>query len=121
MTTVTESRHPGEHVVSEASGSRSREQVTLASGNNLAAGTVLGVVTSSGKYAVFDQDAVDGTGAAAAILYAAVDASAADAECVVHVRDCEIDGAALTWPADILDAERDTAIAALAALGIIVR
>jgi hypothetical protein len=121
MTTVTESRHPGEHILSEANGSRSRESGTLASGNNLAAGTVLGIITASGKYAVFDQDATDGTEAAAAILYAGVDASAADAECVVHKRDCEVDGAALTWPADIEAGEQTTAEGELAALGIIVR
>jgi hypothetical protein len=121
MTTVTESRHPGEHIVSEANGSRSREQAILASGNNLAAGTVLGVITASGKYAAFNQDGADGTQAAAGILYAAVDASAADANCVVTARDCEVDGAALTWPSDITAGEKDAAIADLNALGIIVR
>ncbi|MCW5648356.1 MAG: head decoration protein [Ramlibacter sp.] len=42
MTTFTEGRHAGEHIVSQASGTRSRDVVTLAMGNNLAAGTVLG-------------------------------------------------------------------------------
>jgi len=42
MATFTEGRHAGEHVLSEASGSRSREQGMLASGN-LSAGTVLGL------------------------------------------------------------------------------
>jgi hypothetical protein len=121
MTIVTESRHPGEMIVSEANGARSREQVTLASGNNLAAGTVLGVVTASGKYAAFDQDADDGTEAAAGVLYAAVDASGGDADAVVLVRDCEVDDGALGWPSDLEAGEKTTAVGELAALGIIVR
>tara|TARA_R110000772_G_scaffold48089_4_gene109907 strand:+ start:86313 stop:86672 length:360 start_codon:yes stop_codon:yes gene_type:complete len=119
MSIVTESRHPGEHIVSEANGSRSREQGVLASGNNLPAGAVLGIV--GGEYVALDQDAETGAEDASAILYAAVDATSADAACVVHVRDCEVDGAALTWPSDIEAGEKTAAIAALSALGIIVR
>ncbi|MAT91384.1 MAG: head decoration protein [Halioglobus sp.] len=121
MTTFTEARHPGEHILSEANGALSREQVTLASGNNLAAGTVLGIITASGKYAVFDQDASDGTEEAAGVLYEAVDASGGDEDAVVHVRQCEVAGAALTWPGDITGPEQIAAEAELAALGIIVR
>jgi hypothetical protein len=42
MTTLTESLHAGGFMVSEADGTLSREQVTLKSGQNLLAGTVLG-------------------------------------------------------------------------------
>jgi len=42
MTTFTEGNYAGEHLVSEANGTRSREVITLASGQNLGAGTVLG-------------------------------------------------------------------------------
>lgn len=45
MTTFTEGNHTGEHVVSEANGTLSRELVTLVTGNNLGAGTVLGKIT----------------------------------------------------------------------------
>lgn len=44
MTTFTEGNHAGEHVISEASGTRSREVVTILSGEDLTAGMVLGRV-----------------------------------------------------------------------------
>ena len=51
MTVLVETRHPGEFILSEANGQRSREAITIASGAGIiAAGTVLGKVTASGKY-----------------------------------------------------------------------
>lgn len=44
MTAFTEGNHAGEHMVSEACGHRSREVITILSGENLVAGTVLGKV-----------------------------------------------------------------------------
>ncbi len=51
MTSFTEPRYTGEHIVSEANGARSREEGTLDSGN-LAAGTVLGKITAAGTTTV---------------------------------------------------------------------
>jgi len=121
MEKSTESRHPGEHIVSEANGALSREQGVLISGQNLAAGTVLGVITASGKYTAFDQDAATGEEVAAAVLYAAVDASAADADCVVHARQCEVMADALTWPSDLDAGELVSATIELESQGIIQR
>ncbi|MCK7579302.1 MAG: head decoration protein [Chromatiales bacterium] len=45
MTTFTEGRHAGEFIVAEANGTRSREVGTLALGQDLEAGTVLGRIT----------------------------------------------------------------------------
>ncbi|MBK1719222.1 head decoration protein [Thiocystis violacea] len=44
MTTLTEGRHAGGFIVSEANGGRSRETVTLAAAQDLEAGTVLGQI-----------------------------------------------------------------------------
>jgi hypothetical protein len=79
------------------------------------------VAAGSGKYVAFNQDAVDGSEIAAAILYDNVDATAGDVKGVVYVRDCEVNGGEITWPADIEDAEKAVAVAQLATLGIIVR
>jgi hypothetical protein len=54
MTTFTEGNHAGEHIISEASGTRSRDIVTLASGNDLEAGTVLGKVAVGAGVAAAD-------------------------------------------------------------------
>lgn len=209
MNTFTESRHPGEHIVSEANGTRSRLAIVInATAGKLEAGTVLAkrtdgnsasasagsntgngtlgslaasndaitgdyaveitaaaadggefavkdpfgetigtgtvgdefsvggltftladgatdfevgdswtitVVAGQGEWVAYDDDGVDdGRRAAAGILYAAVDATTEDANAVAHVRDCEVDAAALTG----LD---DNAIADLLALGIVTR
>lgn len=52
MTTLTESRHAGEFIISEGEGWISREAVTIDVGENLAAGTVLGKITRAANAAV---------------------------------------------------------------------
>jgi len=116
MATYTEARRTGEFLISEASGTRSREEVTIVSGAGaLAAGTVLGKITASGKYDAYDDlDTTTGLGTAAGVLYAAVDATAADMPAVVIVRDAEVAEVQLTG----IDA---AGITDLAAAGVIVR
>ncbi len=121
MATIIETSHDAEFLVSEASGTRSREVVTLISGQNLAAGVVLGEITASGKYTQFNQDASDGSQTAAAILRSACDASGGDKQCVVVARDAEVNGAEIAWPSDIETAEKAAGIADLAGEGIVVR
>ncbi|MGB5856502.1 MAG: head decoration protein [Oceanisphaera sp.] len=119
MALYKEPRRTGEHVLSEASGSRSREQVVLAAGN-LPAGAVL-ALDAAGDYVELAPDAVDTTNTAVAVLYAATDATVAPAPCVVNVRDCEVIGSALGWPAGIDTGKTDIAIGQLVDVGIIVR
>ena len=104
-----------------ATASISRETITVLSGETLEAGAVLGKVTASGKYKALDPAAVDGSEAAAGVLYDAVDASAADAEGVAIVRLAEVNAAELVWPAGITGGEQTTALGELAALNIIAR
>lgn len=119
MALYTEPRRTGEHILSEANGSRSREQAELAAGN-LPAGTVL-ALDAAGDYVELAPDALDTTNTAVAVLYAAADASAAPVPCVVNVRDCEVIGSALGWPTGIDTGKTDTAIGQLLEAGIIVR
>lgn len=115
MTVKTEGQHAGEFLISEASGTRSRESITV-TGGSYPAGQVLGKITASGKYTVYDAavDPADGSETAAAILHSAVDASSADAKGVGIVRDAEVRGTDLT--------DNDAGgTADLAAVGIIVR
>ena len=99
MPELQEGRYAGEFLVSEGNGRISRETITVLSGETLQAAAVLGEVTASGKYKALDPAAVDGSEAAAGILYDAVDASAADAEGVAIVRLAEVNAAELVWPA----------------------
>ena len=117
----TEGVYPAEFIISEAQGTRSRDVGTLASGNNLVAGAVLGIVTASGKYAEHDPAQTDGTEDAVAVLYADIDASAADADCVVVSRDTEVDGNQLAWITGISAGDKTDGITSLLGKGIVVR
>jgi hypothetical protein len=121
MPELQEGRYAGEFVVSEGNGSISRETITVLSGQTLEAAAVLGKVTASGKYKALDPAAVDGSEAAAGILYDAVDSSVADAEGVAIVRLAEVNAAELVWPTGITSPQQATALGELAALNIIAR
>lgn len=111
--TVTMGARDGEFLLSEASGERSREQVTLAiTAVALPAGQLLGVV--GGNYVPYDSGASDGSEDVAAILYASKPVSATTQPAAVVVRDAEVVGSLVVG----LDSGATTA---LAALGIIVR
>jgi hypothetical protein len=123
MTVLIETRHPAEFILSEANGQRSREAITIASGAGIiAAGTVLGKVTASGKYLSSAVGATDGSQMPAAIAIHGADASSSDAAISAIVRDAEVNGNCLTYHADRdQPAEKAATKEALKGLGIIVR
>jgi hypothetical protein len=120
MTIKTETVHGEEFLMSEANGDRSRENVTIVSGQNLVAGAVVGKITVGGKYAVYSNVAGDGTQAAAGVLLRAVNAASADQKGAIIIRDAEVDGDLLNWGANN-EAGIAAGIADLLALGIVVR
>jgi hypothetical protein len=73
------------------------------------------------KCAAFDQDAVDGTKTAVAIILLDVDASAADAQATAVVRDAIVNAATIKAPSDLTAPERTQMEAELMAQGIVVR
>ena len=78
--------------------------------------------TNSGKYVAFNHDGTEGSQIPGGILWDAVTTGAsADGSAVAIVRDAEVNGGDLVWPADIEAGEITTATTHLAALGIIVR
>lgn len=124
MTTLTETGHAAGFLLSEANGNRSRDTITVASGQNLKAGAVLGKITSgspTGEYKYYDNGASDGSQAAAAILLDDVDASAGDVKAAAILRDAEVNGDELVYDSGQNDAAKIAALADLLALGILVR
>lgn len=113
----------GHYIVSESNGYRSREEAVIASGAGvLKAGRVLGRITASGKLTSYTPGAADGSQNAAAILYQGCDATSADVRRTITARDSEVNAAVLSWGAAVTtDTHKNTALAALAALGIIGR
>lgn len=120
MTIKTEGLHAGEFLLSEATGTRSREEITLAASTAvLPAGQVLGRITTSGLYAAYDPAAYDpaasdGRQAAAAVLWAPLGISTQPQRSVAIVRDAEVKRALLTG----LDGDAEDL---LAAFGVIAR
>ncbi|WP_313338418.1 head decoration protein [Stutzerimonas nitrititolerans] len=117
MSIKTEGVHAGEFLLSEANGTRSREEITLAAtAVDLPAGQLLGKLTASGHYAPYDPDAdpADGSETVTAILWAPVGASTEAQRSVGIVRDAEVIERLLTG----LDTAGEID---LLALGIVVR
>ena len=99
MTVLVETRHPAEFILSEATGQRSRDTITIAS-----------------------VGASDGSEVPAAINIYGADASAADVQVSAILRDAEVNGKCLTYHADRDQAaEKTAANEALKSLGVIVR
>jgi Bacteriophage lambda head decoration protein D len=123
MTTLTEGKHAGGFLVWEVLRDYTRDTVTIASGaGKLAPGTVLGRITTGGKFTSLASAATNGSQNAAGILWAGVDATDADAPGVVVLRGPAIvNRHEIIWPEAATEAQITAATTALAALGIILR
>lgn len=129
MTVLIESRHPGEFLLSEANGQRSREEITIAAGSGvIAPGAVLGRYTSganTGKYALAPATAADpdvGHHVAIAVALYGCDTTTSDRSIAAIHRDAEVSRHGLSYASSVDDATKRSAKAAqLAAVGIIVR
>ncbi len=121
MATSTMSPTLGDIVYWEEDNNYSRDVVTVALGQNLSLGTVVGKITATGEYTILAPAAVDGSEVAAGIMLADCDATAAATDGVALVREAIISSEELVWPDGILDSEKATALEQLKTLGIITR
>lgn len=122
MATLTEGKHAGEFLVSEAEGTRAREVGTLLLGQKVVTGELVGIETASGKYVAYDPAGViAGSNTVKGVAFNNTDATTADVKgMVIIVRDAELRGSDLTYNeavAGTITAE----VAGLKALGLIVR
>jgi len=113
MTTYTEGAHDCAFILSEASGSRSRENGTLIMGQDLEAGTIL--AASGAKLT----GSLTGANAVGILLYK-TDATDADVRVSYLARDAEVNLKLLALELST-DGDAPTATAALALLGIVTR
>ena len=122
MSVLAEPLNLGDLLKYEAPNLYSRDRVTVASGQNLPLGTVLGIVTASGKYKQIDPSAEDGTQVAAGVLLQACDATLIDRDDgLVVARHAIVASNAVVWPVGITTEQKAAAIAALEARGILIR
>jgi hypothetical protein len=121
MTTeLTEGKRPAEFLVSEAPNTQSRDTVTVTvpANTTLNAGTVLGVITATGKHAQYNDGNSNGTQTAAAILFAPLtnDTNApVDMDGVVINRNAEVRDTDLEFVDSV---DEDGALVDLRAVGI---
>lgn len=118
---LTEDR-PGAHVIAEANGRMSREQVSLgATAVALPSGTALGKLTAGGAYVPYNPAGADGSQNFAGYLWERREISASAQRATAHVRNCEINGRKVTF-INALNAGQLTAFEAAAAVqGVITR
>ncbi len=103
-------------------GQISYDDAIVASGNNLAAGTVVGMITASSKLKAYTPGASDGTQNAYGVLVDNVDATSADQKAVCVTRMAEVQINLLQWGAAVTtEGHKTTAYTALAAKNIIAR
>ena len=122
MPVITEGLNLGDLLKYEAPNLYSRDQVTIAAGQNLGLGTVVGLETATGKVKVIDPAATDGSEVAVGVLATSVDASLIDREDgILIARHAVVADHALTWPAGLAPAAKATALAQLKAAGVLVR
>ena len=122
MPALAEPLNLGDLLKYEAPNLYSRDRVTVASGQNLPLGTVVGIVTATAKFKQIDPSAEDGTQVAAGVVLQACDATLIDRDDgLVVARHAIVAHHALAWPDAITTAEKLAALAQLKALGVLVR
>lgn len=99
----------------------SRDQETVAAGQNLGIGAVVGKQTADGKLYALDPAATDGTEIAFGVLIQDVDATLIDRTGIVVARHAVLADSKVIWPAGITVPQKAAAIAQLEAKGILIR
>jgi hypothetical protein len=118
---ITEKNNLGDLLKYEGPNLYSREEVTVASGQNLKRGTVVGAVTTSGLIKQLAPAAEDGTEIAIGIMMDDVDAKSGNTKAVVIMREAIVAHNAVIWPASITAAQKKAAVENLKLYGIIIR
>ena len=122
MHVLQEPNNLGDLLKYEAPNLYSRDLATVAAGQQLSLGTVVGLETTTNKLHALDPTATDGTEVAIGVLATDVDATLIDVDDAILIsRHAIVASAAIIWPAGITAAEQATAISQLKTLGVLIR
>ncbi len=122
MPILQEPLNLGDLLKYEAPNLYSRDRVTVAAGQTLVLGAVVGVITATGKVKALDPSASDGSQFAAGVLIQACDAALMERDDGLMVaRHALLADHALTFPVGITQAEQLAALQQLKNLGVLVR
>ncbi len=120
MTCITEQNNLGDLLKDEASSLYSRDQITVAKGQNLKLGTVVGYDTKDNLIKALNPTATDGTQTAIGVIASDVNAKE-NSKGVIIARGAMLADHAVVWPANITEEQKAAAIKQLEARGIIIR
>jgi hypothetical protein len=121
MPTAIEPKNLGDLLKFEEASLYSRDEVTVAAGQTLAIGAVVGRNTASNEIAALDPSASDGTEIAIGVMGEEVDAVPAPTQAVMIARHALVARQALAWPSGITAEQNATALAQLESRGIVAR
>ena len=121
MTVVIEPNNLGDLLKFEAPSLYSREEITVAQGQNLTLGTLVGQESETDLIKALNPAATDGTQNALGALIADADASSANIKAVIVTRDAILADHAVVWPTTITLEQKTAAIKQLEARGVIIR
>jgi hypothetical protein len=116
MTSITEGNNLGDLLKYEASNLYSRDQITVAKGQNLKLDMVVGR-DKDDLIKIINLAATDGTQTAIGVITSDVNATKA----VIITRIAMLADHAVVWPANITEEQKAAAIKQLEARGIIIR
>lgn len=119
MTSITETNNLGDLLKYEASNLYSRDQITVAKGQNLKLGTVVGR-DKDDLIKIINLAATDGTQTAIGVITSDVNATETT-KAVIITRIAMLADHAVVWPANITEEQKAAAIKQLEARGIIIR
>ena len=121
MTVAIEPNNLGDLLKFEAPSLYSREEITVAQGQNLTIGTIIGQEAETDLIKALNPAATDGTQNALGALIADTDALAANIKAVIVTRDAILADHAVIWPTTITLEQKTAAIKQLEARGVIIR
>ncbi len=121
MTVAIEQNNLGDLLKFEVANLYSREEVTVAQGQNLLLGTIVGRDSKTEFLKILNPGATDGTQNAIGVVIADVNAISANTKGVIITRDAILADHAIMWPANIPPDKKTAAIKQLESRGIIIR
>ncbi|KLT22152.1 phage head decoration protein D [Wolbachia endosymbiont of Armadillidium vulgare str. wVulC] len=121
MTCITEQNNLGDLLKYEASSLYSRDQITVAKGQNIKLGAVVAKKTDDGFIRVLNPAGTDGTQTAIGVITSDVNSKDGDTKAIIITRIALLADHAVVWPVNITEEQKAAAIKQLEARGIIIR
>ncbi|WP_265030430.1 head decoration protein [Wolbachia endosymbiont (group B) of Athalia cordata] len=121
MSCISEQNNLGDLLKYEASSLYSRDQITVAKGQNIKLGTVVAKKTDDGFIRVLNPTGTDGTQTAVGIITTDIHSKDSDMKGVIITRSEMLADHAVVWPTGITEEQKAAAIKQLEGRGIIVR